>query len=148
MGLKKVEDTVTNRLNEMISRGRDARAFMVRVVRPTYQNAQRKRFQTENTSEGNQWDELNPKYAKYKLKKFAGFPGGGRKINIATGKMMSSLILEESSSFSEIATNFSYIITFDVPYMKYVDEVRPVLQFRDEFYSEIKSKLRAYLGGR
>lgn len=146
-GLKKVEDTVTARLNKIIERGRDSRAFMVRVVRPTYQNAQRKRFMTENQSAGAQWAPLNPKYAKYKLTKFKDFPGGGTKINIATGKMFNTLVLQESGSYSEIATEFSYILAFDSPYMKYVDEVRPIMQFRDEFYKDLKKQLVTWLRG-
>jgi hypothetical protein len=55
----------------MIERGKDMRAALARVY-PVYQKLQVQRFQTNNASEGDEWDDLNQEYAKYKLKRYGG----------------------------------------------------------------------------
>jgi len=145
MSLKKVQDTVTTRLDSMIATGKDPRAFMLKIVRPAYQAAQRKRFATENQSEGQKWSPLNSKYAEYKLKKFKDFPGGGRKINIATGKLVNSLLLQDATLVNELVTHTSYVISIKVPYAKYVDEARPIMQFRKQFTQDLKKQFTSWM---
>lgn len=145
--LRKVEDTATKRIEDMINKGRSSRAFFAKYVRPAYQEAQRKRFATENTSEGPKWANLSPNYAKHKLEKFKGFPGGGRKINIATGRLVDALLLKNKEDAHELIFETSYVIKFGVPYAKYVNEVRPIVEFRKEFYDDLKKKCTQWMIG-
>lgn len=131
----------------MIYQGRDPRAFMVKYVREAYIDAQNKRFMTKNTSQGEKWAALNPIYAEYKLKKFKDFPGGGRKINVATGRLFNALILEGKGDYSEMVFAESYVIAFKPEYAKYVDEVRPIVQFRKEFYADLRKKAIKWMSG-
>lgn len=95
------------KLLDMISRGKDKKAAFARVY-PMYQRLQIERFETENSSEGDHWKDLNSDYAKYKLKRYGGgprrksknqeasnwnsYPGGGRKMLVGTGMLAGAAI--------------------------------------------------------
>lgn len=86
MGWKKVEDTATKNLEGMVNKGRDVRGFIAKYLRPKYRDHQRKRFDSENMTEGPKWSPLNADYAKLKLKKFANFTVGDAKSTLPRAK--------------------------------------------------------------
>lgn len=147
-GIKKVQDTATQRLEDMVSKGKDSRSFIKKHLKPFYIDAQRERFDSENVSQGSQWEALSPKYAKYKLKKYATFPGGGRKINVATGRLYRTLTFQEDNAINEMTDDRTWIVIFDVPYGKFVNEARPVLKFNNSFTSQIREKFIEYMRGK
>lgn len=140
-GIMKIEDNVTEKMMNMINKGRDGRAFMMRKVLPKYRNAQRDRFRTQNDSQGEPWDDLNDDYARRKLVKYADFPGGGRKMLIATNRLMKAVTGTGSAGDAYyLATNTSFLFSVSVPYAHHVDLVRPLMEFKKEFVDDLKKE--------
>lgn len=127
----------------MINSATDIRAYFNTVVLEQYKNAQRERWMTENASEGSRWKDLNTDYAASKLTRFAGFPGGGRKMLIATGKLFENVF--SPRKVVKPRTMELFVSTSDVPYARYVDEERPFMRFGRTTRSEILDGIRNYL---
>lgn len=144
-GMKRLKDNTNKRLEDLVLKGRDARSFIKKYLKPFYIDAQRDRFESKNVSQGAEWAPLNPQYEKYKLKKFAGFPGGGRKINVATGRLYRTLTFQEPNSVKELVEDKTWIVIFDVPYGTFVDKARPVLKFNYAFRRDIREKFVKYM---
>lgn len=65
-------DGISDGLSGMEAKSKNLRAWINRWLYPYMINVQRKRFMTENVSEGNRWSPLNPKYAAWKLRRYGG----------------------------------------------------------------------------
>jgi hypothetical protein len=76
-------------------------AFLNKNVVDAYFVAQKKRWMTQGESENKRWEQLNPLYASYKLKKFKEYPFGGRKMMIATGFLWES-VTSRSKGFKKV----------------------------------------------
>lgn len=123
--------------------------FMSTKVAEKYERLQRKRWITENVSEGSQWQPLNPKYAAYKRKRWMNAPGGGRHILVASGDLYKGMI----SGYRKIATDRKLIISTNIEYARHVDEARTfskwgresIGEFRTMIYDfVVKNKLRPF----
>ena len=154
-GLKTVDNTILKQLQSMMDRAKMAQGYLDRVVYKQYQNRQRKRFITQGNSEGTEWPSLNPKYAQQKLKRFASFPGGGRKMMIATGRLQQAVI-GPGGEHRKVSTNSRLIVSWTTPYAVYTEDVRPVnvwdekqtKQMYEDFASYMmKGVVRSVLGG-
>lgn len=158
-GMFKVQDNVTKRLEQMIARGKDARAFFARVVIPSYRMTQKKRWITENATpevSGGPWPKYeetfsNPvaaaRYRAYKKRMYSSFPGGGRKMMINTNRLFKSVIRDGGASSDGyiLMTSNELIVATSVPYAKYVDEKRKIMSFSDSWVNDLKIRLRSYL---
>lgn len=142
--MKKVESGITDRLEFMSKRSNAMQGFLNTVVYKEYQNAQRKRWITENSSEGNGWKAISSEYAAIKRKKWASAPGGGTKLLIASGRLYQSVI-GPSNDHRKITTNTSISIFSTVPYADYVNQERDFTNFGPEFKQRIMDKLQAYM---
>jgi phage gpG-like protein len=127
--IKILKDDVTGKLQKMVEAMDDNRAFIKRAVIPMYSNAQRKRFVTENRSEGDQWLPIKQSTLNYKLKNFSDYPGGGKKMLIRTGDLYKSLFPGGDKN-KTLVEKRSFVTLTEVDYAKYVDEVRPLMEFR------------------
>lgn len=110
--LRQVGDGL-QRLKDMLSRGLDKQAAFARVY-PMYQKLQTERFETKNASETGTWKDLNPDYARYKLRRYGGgprraskkheagswnsYPGQGTKMLVGTGMLAGAVIGPSSGS--------------------------------------------------
>lgn len=117
---------------------------MNRNVVRAYQNLQRKRWMTENESEGRKWEPLNPTYAKAKRKKWAAAPGGGRKMLIASGKLYQSVI-GPGEGFRKVATPRQLIISTSVEYAVHVNEARPFTRWSRESIAEFQRMIKDFI---
>lgn len=133
-----VEDTALKSLKKMVRQAKSSRSFLQMKVYPLYIKAQMKRWMTQNTSQGSEWEPLNPKYAQYKLTRFATGPGGGRKMMIATGDLYKSIIGAGDGHFKMITEN-EMIVGTSISYAKYAGGARPIMQFDKEFIKMIKA---------
>ena len=132
-----------NQLEGMVDRSQRTQAYLNRVVYRQYRNAQRKRWMTEGASEGDKWKRLNPKYAEWKKKKFKTYKGAGKKMLIATGELMESVI-GPKGSHKKIVTDTSIEVAWSTPYSVYVDEVRNFTEFSDETMQKIYDGLAEF----
>lgn len=148
-----LEDGITKALEGMISRANLSRGYLDRVVYKQYQNAQRKRWETENTSETGQWASYIPdkdgvlKYPTYKLKKFASSPGGGSKMMIASGKLFAAAVGPGEGHLKEVGER-SLVVGIDtgsVPYAEYPAEKRPIMEFSPATITEWLEGMRDYV---
>lgn len=151
-GVKRSATGATKKLHEMVDRAGDARAFLNRVIYPMYQNMQRERWMTENVSETGKWPALNSRYASYKLRKFGSFPGGGRKMMIATNKLFNSVVGGDGGSapqgHNKIVTKSELKIFTTVTYAAHANDIRPFAKFSRGSIREIQAAIGKYLRGR
>lgn len=138
---------VRDSLNAMVSRARNIRSYLNTVVVRQYQDAQMKRFQTENESEGATWVPLTPRYLAQKLIKYAESPGGGRKMLIATGRL-SDAALMRGEGYYKIVDNRSIRIGIDdgmIPYAKYVARTRPFMTFGSDTLAQMRAGIKNFI---
>ncbi|NBT57956.1 hypothetical protein EBT16_04145 [bacterium] len=120
--LKQVQDDITIRLNGMLDRGAAMQSFLNRNVVRMYQNAQRKRFDTANASEGPQWKALSPGYAKRKKRLYVSYIGHGDKILIATGRLYKAIVdIDKAAGGYKLTTPTRLTITTSVEYVKWIE---------------------------
>jgi len=134
-------------LDGMVKRANLIPGYLTRVVYKQYQKSQRDRWQQENDGpdwEGGRWKPLSSAYAKRKLVKYSRFPGGGRKLLIATGRL-SKGVIGPSPEHQRVVEGNRLRINTSVPYAVYVDAVRPFSTWSPVFYSRIYKGLEDYL---
>lgn len=140
-------DGITEKINAMVKRANTLPQFFQRNLKRRYLDAQKKRWMSENETaevDGGKWKELEPTYAAKKLTRFKGYPGGGRKMLIATNRLVDS-ILARSTEYREVTGDKSWIVSTTVPYAGYVDEKRTITEFSKDFYHGINKDLVTYV---
>lgn len=170
--LKKVESNIQNRLSALVKRAKLGRGALTRVIYPMYQNAQRNRWMTENTSEGSKWAELTPKYKSYKLRRYGGgarynwvggrgesrpwvlsgaswpnYPGSGTKMMIATNRLFNSVTGDTLDDHKVLFTDESMEIRTTVDYSSDANSKRNFTTFGDATISKMKSAYFGYVKG-
>lgn len=173
VGIKKVQDTLQDRLKEMMNRAKSTQGAGARLF-ALYQQLQIKRFMTENQSEGARWTPLNSTYAKYKVKRYGGgtrrggkgswgsWPGGGRKMLIGTSTLAGAVIgrgapFEGTDKNVQIYKPYSLQISVQTggtnaegkpfDYAETVAQKRPFMSFSTESINQMKEVLKKYLIG-
>lgn len=134
---------IEDNIQGMLDRSKSMQSYLNRVVYKQYQNAQRKRWMTENASEGTRWSPLNPKYREYKKKKFAAFDGRGTKMLIATDRLYKSVI-GPGADHGKLVSDKRIEITWKTPYAVYVDEKRPFTEFGEQTMEQIYDGLAQF----
>lgn len=146
-GIATIANGIEKQLEGMVNRVNLLPGYLSRVVYKQYQNAQRERWQTENTTayvDGGQWAPLDPAYRAYKEKKFKDYPGGGRKILIRTKRLMDSVVGPAQEQGVLVDERSIRILTM-VPYANFVDEVRTFSNFSALFYRDVYKGIGQYL---
>ena len=147
IGVRISPDGAGNKLRGMLNRAGLVRGWLNRVAYPLIIEAQRIRWASEGASEGGSWPALNPAYAIYKLKKFAGYPGGGRKMLIATGRLVDSVTGDNTKEHYKLVEDKRLSVGTMVGYAKYVDEARPITKLSSATIQVLKRSLNQYLKG-
>lgn len=141
---------------QMAQRASVVDGWLNRVAYPEILKAQKQRWMTKGASEGNTWDEITPSYAKRKLRRFADYPGSGRRLLIATGRLAYSMTLDNSlrgpksteSDHGKIVGNNRLEIESFVPYGKYVNEDREFTTLGKETTKRLADMLHDYVVGK
>ncbi len=141
---ERVSSQIKQRLEELITKADDSSGWLNRNGYRIYQNAQTRRWKTKGASEGFRWDDLNPVYRRYKLKRFKSYPGGGRKTMIATSRLVTS-VAGKSGDTRKLVTKRTLRVLTAVEYAKYVDERRTFTKFSDKFRRTIRTDYLEYL---
>jgi hypothetical protein len=160
-GIERVTDDFKQVMDHMLSRAASFEGAAARIY-PLYQKFQTDRFQSENSSEGSAWPDLNESYKESKLKRFQSFPGHGSKMMIATGTLAGAVIGPGSPFASEgisahraLFTPNSMEISIDtsgtnaqgkpLSYAKFAAEKRPIMEFSDDHLEEMKDELQKFI---
>jgi hypothetical protein len=166
-------DAFDAKMQKIMSRARDLSSYFDTVVFRQYQNAQKKRFMTENASEGAPWAALNSKYAVGKLKMYKRFPGGGRRMLIATNALSNAVTGSDPTLSRKLAEPRRLTIGIDAQavadmreklmgqvvsrrpskkpkkdaktYAQWVNEKRPFMNFGATTRMQIRQGLRAFI---
>lgn len=173
-GMSQLKNNVQERLMAILNRGKNMQAAGARIF-PLYQSLQTKRFQTENSSEGETWKPLTPKYAQYKIKRYGGgekrggkgswksWPGQGRKTLIGTSTLAGAVIgngapFEGTDKNVQIYKPYSLQISVNMSgvnaegknfdYAGYVAKERPFMQFSDASIQLMKAEMKKFLAGK
>lgn len=143
-----LENKIIGQLNSMIEQSKQVRAFLERVVYPTYLKAQMKRWMTQGRTDGfgtlDPWKPLSSTYAAWKKRRWADAPGGGTKVLIASGRLYQA-VMNKGPGHRKIISDRSLIVGVDVPYAKYVNESRPFFIFSDEMMNGLKDKYKKFI---
>lgn len=140
-GISFVSNGVDKLIKKLTDRSNKIDAGLARDVTTMFSNAQRKRWMTEGGSEGKTWDRLNPTYEKYKRTRYAGFPGGGRKLLIATGQLVAASTGVDTKYFARLIDKNRITFVIKVPYAKYVNEHRDFIKFSPATRKKIVKRL-------
>ncbi len=138
-------DGIGDYLKKMISRAGQVRGWLNRVAYPKIIKAQQMRWITEGASEGDGWAPINPTYARYKLRKYADYPGAGRKLLIATGRLYQGMTGENRADHYKLATETTLEVGTTVSYAKYVNETRNIVELSPETVESLVSGLSEYI---
>ncbi len=141
------KDGISRKMNQMLMRGNLTSGWLNRVAYPKIIEAQRMRWASENATEGGSWRALNAGYAIQKLKRFASFPGGGRKMLIATGRLVDSVTGDNKQDHFKLVTQNRLETGTRVDYAKYVAEDRPFTAFGQNTIKDLTDSLNAYIRG-
>jgi hypothetical protein len=138
-------DGISKVLSGMISRAGLVRGWLNRVGYPMIIEAQRMRWASENATEGASWKPLNPKYERYKAKKWASAPGGGRKMMIASGRLVDSVTGDDRKDHYKLVEEKRLSVGTTVPYAKYADEARNFTDLSDTTTQDLSDRLGEYI---
>jgi hypothetical protein len=144
-GVRFGEDGISSYLDQMLGKAQTVRGWLNRVAYPLVIKAQRLRWETEGASEGVSWAPLNPDYARWKLRKYADAPGGGRHILIATARLVQGMTGDNIADHYKLVEDTRLTVGTTLYYAQYVDEKRDITTMSDETISEIKADLANYL---
>lgn len=144
-GLKRTEDTVTTKLENMLKSTSFFEQYVTSRFQPKFQQTQQKRWQTENASEGAQWQPLNPRYSEYKKEKYANEFGHGEKLMIATGRLYRSLTLDDGGEWERILSGNTVVFNFPIEYAKTAGETRPILEFSQDTMRGFRDDFRSWM---
>lgn len=150
-GIKALENKILSKLDSMLDQVGKTRAFLERVVYPTYLRAQMKRWMSEGRTDGygslDPWKPLSARYKAWKLTRWASAPGGGTKTLIASGRLYAA-VMNKGPGHRKLVSDRSIIIGVDVPYAKYVNADRPFFIFSDEMMVGLKDKYAKFVNKR
>lgn len=146
--LKISEDGIKDYLGGMLNRANLVRGWLNRVAYPKIIQAQRRRWMTENESEGGKWEPLNPSYALRKLRKYRDYPGGGRKMLVATGRLVDGMTGDNTRDHYKLVTETTLEVGTTVSYARYVNEKRNIVDLSQETMDDLVDGLKDYLLGR
>lgn len=141
-------DGISKKLLSMLDKGQLASGWLNRVAYPMIIASHRVRWASEGASEGRSWPALNPAYASRKLKRYADYPGGGRKMLIATGKLVASMTGDETQNHYKLVIENRLEVGTTLGYAKYVDEKRPITILSSQTRANLSKSLNDYLDGR
>ena len=118
-------DQISDYFKGLTMRTDSLRLFLERNVYKAYQNIQRKRWMTQNTSEGEQWETLKSKsYINWKKLHYRA-DEAGRPILIASGKLFRSVVGPAGKDGHKmVATNTSLIVGTSVEYAPMVNQTQ------------------------
>jgi hypothetical protein len=144
IALTTVSDGITKMLKGMRQREKALQGYLNRNVVEQYRALQRRRWMTENASEGQPWLALNPGYAARKRRIYASFEGAGTKKLIATGKLYKSVI-GPGEGFRKVVTPRTLYLATTVGYAKYVDEKRSITEWSKDSVAEIRLSIAGFI---
>ena len=160
--MKKTGDGIEKRLQMMVDKSRQTRAFLARIIYPMYQKAQAERWMTEGVSESDAWKPLSTKpffayweqgglrkyydggYVEYKRAKYSSFDGAGNVMLVATNRLRKS-VTGPSKDHRMMVDDHSISVFTTVPYARYVDEKRSFTHFGLETRRKMIRAVRDYV---
>lgn len=145
IGLTISTDGIGNFLRGMTEKASLTRGWLNRVAYPTIINAQRMRWASENATEGSSWTALNQLYANRKLRKYASYPGAGRKMLIATGRLVAGVLGDNQNDHYKLVSDNRLEVGTTIPYAGYVNEARNFTDLGPATVADLDQRLRDYL---
>lgn len=145
IGFTVVSNAVEKMHADLLKKSNKIDAALARDVTVMFHNAQRQRWMTEGRSEGKKWKALDKRYAKRKLTQYAAYPGGGRKMLIATNDLVKSVTGEDRTYYRQKVEGSKLTIGTAVPYAVYVDEERPFMEFSKKTMKKMLERITLYM---
>ncbi len=143
--IEQVQGGIRFRLEGMIARGRSPSAFLNRNFLAMFKNAQRERFQTENSSQQGKWKALDPLYVRRRRK---AFPGSGNAILVRTGRMAQGAQAIDSAYYYKTVSDDRFVLGINLgalPYATYPGRTRPFMSFTEETLTKWHQAIGDYI---
>ncbi len=143
--ITQLEQGIRFRLDGMVQRGKSTSAYLNRNLLEQFKNAQRERFQTENSSQQGKWEPLDARYLKRRMRKF---PASGKAILVRTQRMAKGAQGLDSSYYYKTVSDNSFVFGINLgalPYAKYPGMVRPFMSFKKETLEEWHKGIGDYI---
>jgi hypothetical protein len=147
ISLRVSKESATGPLKALLTRAASVRGWINRYAYPTVIEHQRMRWASEGATEGDSWKPLNARYERYKLKKFAGYPGAGRKMLIATNRLVEGMTGDNPRHHYKLVTEKRLEVGTTIEYAKYVNEMRNIVDLAPETIQDLRDNLKKYLAG-
>ncbi len=130
----------------MLDRSKLPRGWLNRYAYPMIINAQRMRWTSEGTSEGEQWAPLKSKrYAAWKLRKYADSPGGGRHLLIARSRLAQGAMGDNTADHYKLVTDTTLEVGTTIDYAKYVNDARNFTNLGPDTMKQLSDSLAEYI---
>jgi len=142
--IEKLSNGIEKQLNGYVQRANAVEGYLNRVVVEQYRNIQRKRWQTQNASEGTSWDPVTIDYGNWKRVAFADYEGAGLKLMIATGNLMRGVI-GPGEGFRKVSTPRSLTLSTTVPYAGFANEARTFSTYSTESIQMITRGITSFI---
>lgn len=137
---------VTDRLLGKVAKMGNIDGFLKRVIYQDYRAFQAKRWDTEGASEGMSWERLNPTYRRRKEIRFANYEYGGKKMGVATGRLLKSAVGPSEDHRVTVGGGRLTVVS-TVPYAAYFDDKRSISRWSEASIKAMKDRIREYLKG-
>jgi hypothetical protein len=120
--------------------------WMVRKGYPMYQLAQKRRWMTENASEGATWKPVTREYGRWKMDQYQKNKAkSGSRLLVLSGDLSDSVMGRSQKYNRVVFTPKGFSVATTLPYAKYVDEARPFTGFGNSTDEKIKNSLKKFV---
>jgi len=138
---KGIRDNLTSKIKRLDSVSHYLNTVTVRQ----YVQAQTNRWKSQGASEYKPWPNVSEEYAKRKRRMYAGFPGGGTVVMVATGTLVETV----TKNFHKVVLKRGLIInvpaTGPTEYFRYANEKRSFTKWSRQTISEMRKGLREFI---
>lgn len=136
------------KLEGLLDRVKKPQAWVNRVGVGMLLNIQRERWDTKNTSEGRKWvGYKNKNYARWKLRKYADYPGGGRKMLVATSALVKSMTERGAPHQWKLVSDKRFELGTKLPYAAVQNQTRNFTKLSGRSANKIAQAYGRYLLG-
>lgn len=151
-GFNSVEDGIRKNLRAKLDRAKSVSSYLNRTLVRKFQKAQIERWQTQNSSEGAGWEQVNPEsaYGKWKRKHYASSYGGGVITMIRTGDLSAGAQMRDDAKdkFLKIVSDTSFFVSINtdaIPYASHPGKKRPFMSFGDDTIRDWKQGIMQFI---
>jgi len=158
-GLINTKNAVEEFHKGLVAKAGNAQAMFARDIYKIYVASQKRRWETENSSEGDRWAELSPATKISKRKRWAGAPGAGNVMMVQSSFLVKNVTGEDLTAHRRLITPKVFEVSLDpgvqvaaykgrpFSYAKFTNKIRPYMRFGKVTIDKMRKALKKYFMG-